>query len=77
MCSPCRASTLKAGSTVRLEVKVSLIPFCEWPTSWSQFSRVISLTPSGGLAMMGTGYRLISASEMSPAMIILSAVIDK
>lgn len=35
MCSACRAKTLKAGSTVRVEVNVSLIPFwgCVWTTS--------------------------------------------
>lgn len=79
ICSAWRASTRKAGSTVRVEVKVNLIPFCGcvWTTSWSQFSSVMSLTPSGGLAIIGTGYLLISAREISPETSILSAKMQK
>ena len=62
---------------VRVEVKVSLTPLQtgECATSCSQFSSVMSLTPSGGFAIIGTGYLLISASEMSPATTIL--LLDK
>lgn len=67
------ANTRNAGSTVRVDEKLSLMPLRELEprNSLSHSSKLMSLTPVGCFAIIGTGYLLISASEISAPIITL------